>query len=157
MKNIGRGLIRTPLLRNRTITMRKRKLPLILIADADEEERGLMRAILKLVSLDVVEAWDIRQVIKLAKEQSPDLLVINLELPSLSGNDEVERIRKESALPHLPIVAVSAKAINPRSQKSKSSTAFLLKPIKYDRFYTVIDRFLPGQMTAKARSKCLPL
>ena len=135
----------------------KRKLPLVMIAEADEEERSLMRAILKLVGFDVVEACDSRQVIRLAKEQSPDLLVINLELTSLSGNDEVERIRRESALPNLPIVAVSIEQISPRRQKSKSPTAFLPKPIEYERFYAVIDRFLPGQMTAKARSKCLPL
>jgi hypothetical protein len=41
--------------------MGKRKLPLIMIADADEEERSLMRAILKLLGFDVVEAWDSRQ------------------------------------------------------------------------------------------------
>jgi CheY-like chemotaxis protein len=137
-------------------TIHKRKLPLILIADEDEEERGLMRAILKLVGFDVVEALDTRQVIRLAKAESPDLLVIDLGLAGLNGNDEVERIRKESALPKLPVVAVSSSDFKPRSHKSKS-TAFLPKPIEYEQFYAIIDRFLPGQMTAKARSKCLPL
>lgn len=136
---------------------RKRKLPLIIIADPDEEERSLMRAILKLIGFDVIEAWERRQVVKLAKEQAPDLLVVDLALSCLSGNDEVERIRKESALPNLPIVAVSIEQISPGRQKSKSSTAFLPKPIEYEQFCTLIDRFLPGQMTAKARSRCLPL
>jgi CheY-like chemotaxis protein len=142
----------------RTITMstgRKRRLPLIMIADADEEERALMRAILKLVGFDVIEAWEGRQVAKLAKEQSPDLLIIDLALSCLSGPEEAERIRKESALPNLPIVAVSIEQINPRLQKS--ATAFLPKPIEYEQFYRLIDRFLPGQMTSLARSKCLPL
>ncbi|HBB98037.1 MAG TPA: hypothetical protein DC054_21855 [Blastocatellia bacterium] len=119
--------------------------------------RGGLRAILKLVGFDVVEAWDSRQVVKLAKEQAPDLLIIDLALSCMSSNDEVERIRRESALPNLPIVAVSIEQISPRRQKSKSPTAFLPKPIEYERFYAVIDRFLPGQMTAKARSECLPL
>ena len=93
---------------------RKRKLPLIMIAGPDEEERALMRAILKLVGFDVIEAFDGPQAVKLAKERSPDLLVIDLTLPRLSGAGAIERIRK-------------------------------------------LDRFLPGQMTALARSKCLPL
>jgi len=63
----------------------------------------------------------------------------------------------ESALPNLPIVAVSAEEINPRLQRSKSSTVFLPKPIEYEQFYTLIVRFLPGQMTSRARSKCLPV
>lgn len=116
-----------------------------------------MRAILKLIGFDVIEAWERRQVVKLAKEQAPDLLVVDLALSCLSGNDEVERIRRESALPNLPIVAVSIEQISPGRQKSKSSTAFLPKPIEYEQFCTLIDRFLPGQMTAKARSRCLPL
>lgn len=136
-------------------TMHKRKLPLIMIADADEEERSLMRAILRLVGFDVIEAWDDGQVVKLAKEQSPDLLVIDLALSRLSGTEEVERIRRESALPNLPIVAVSTEALRPRARRSKSSTVFLPKPIEYERLYTLIDRFLPGQMTSLARSKCL--
>jgi CheY-like chemotaxis protein len=137
--------------------MSKRKLPLIMIADPDEDERALMRAILKLVGFDVIEARDGRQVTKLAKEQRPDLLVIDLALARLNGTEEVERIRKETALPNLPIVAVSTSQTNPRPQRSKSSTVFLPKPIEFEQFYLFIDRFLPGRMTSLARSKCLPL
>jgi CheY-like chemotaxis protein len=128
-----------------------------MIADADEEERGLMRAILKLVGFDVIEASERHQVVRLAKEQTPDLLIIDLALSKSNGIDAVERIRRESTLPDLPIVAVSFKQISPRLQRSKSPTAFLPKPIEYKKFYTLIDRFLPGQMTAKARSRCLPV
>ena len=135
----------------------KRKLPLIMIADPDDEERALMRAILKLLGFQVIEAWDVRQVVKLAQEQAPDLLVIDLALARSNGTDGVERVRKESALPNLPVVAVSTEDLNPRPQTTKSSTAFLSKPIEYELFYTLIDRLLPGQMTSLARSKCLPL
>jgi hypothetical protein len=54
-------------------TKRKRILPLIMIADPDEEERGLMRAILKLVGFDVIEATNGHQALKLVRECSPDL------------------------------------------------------------------------------------
>jgi len=138
-------------------TIPKRKLPLIMIADPDEEERALMRAILRLVGFDVIEVWNGSQVVKLAKEQSPDLLVIDLALSRLSGADGLERIRKKSALPNLPIVAVSKEGTKTRPQRSASLTAFLPKPIEYEQFYELIDRFLPGQLTSLARSKCLAL
>jgi CheY-like chemotaxis protein len=138
-------------------TKRKRILPLIMIADPDEEERGLMRAILKLVGFDVIEATNGHQAVKLIRECSPDLLVIDLALSRLPGNDGVERIRKEAALPKLPIVAVSTAQTNPLPRGSRSSTAFLLKPIEYEQFYVLVDRFLPGRMTALARSRVLPL
>jgi len=139
------------------ITKRKRKLPLIMIADPDEEERGLMRAILKLVGFDVIEATNSHQAVKLVRECSPDLLVIDLSLSRLPGNDGVERIRREAARPKLPIVAVSTTQTNPLPHGSKSSTAFLLKPVEYEQFYLLVDRFLPGRMTALARSRVLPL
>jgi len=138
-------------------TNRKRKLPLIMIADADEEERALMRAILKLVGFDVVEALDGHQVVKVAKQRLPDLLVIDMALSSLDGIAGVDRIREKSALPDLPIVAVSTEETQPRFHRSKPSTVFLHKPIEYRQFYTFIDRFLPGRMTALARSKYLAL
>lgn len=139
------------------ITKRKRKLPLIMIADPDEEERGLMRAILKLVGFDVIEATNSHQAAKLLRECSPDLLVIDLALSRLPGNDGVERIRREAARPKLPIVAVSTKETNAPPHGLKASTAFLLKPVEYEQFYVLVDRFLPGRMTALARSRVLPL
>lgn len=136
---------------------RKRVLPLIMIADPDEEERGLMKAILKLAGFDVIEATDGQQAVKLVRECSPDLLVIDLALSRSPGNDGVERIRREAARPKLPIVAVSTEETNAPPYKLKSSTAFLLKPIEYEQFYVVVDRFLPGRMTALARSRVLSL
>jgi two-component system cell cycle response regulator DivK len=138
-------------------TKRKRILPLIMIADPDEEERGLMRAILKLAGFDVIEATNGSQAVKLVRECAPDLLVIDLTLSRLQGNDGVERIRREAALPKLPIVAVSTKETNAPPYRLKSSTAFLIKPIEYEQFYVLVDRFLPGRMTALARSRVLPL
>jgi len=136
---------------------RKRILPLIMIADPDEEERGLMRAILKLAGCDVIEATNGQQAVKLVRECSPDLLVIDLALSRLQGNDGVERIRREAALPKLPIVAVSTKETSTPPHRLKSSTAFLLKPIEFEQFYVLVDRFLPGRMMALARSRVRPL
>ncbi len=135
----------------------ERKLPLIMIADADEDERTLMKAILKLVGFNVIEALDGREVVRLAKEQLPDLLVIDLALPRLSGSGAIERIRKQSSLTDLPVLAVSKEVTSAGSHASEPSTVFLPKPIEFEDFCVVIERFLPGRMTSLARFKCLPL
>ena len=135
----------------------KRRQPVILIADPDEEERSLLRAILKLVGFQVIEATNADQVVKIARRKPPDLLVLDLTLPRLNGAEGVDLIRREAALPSLPVVAVALSNRKTRRPATDSSTFFLPKPIEYERFYTLIDRFLPGQMTAFARSKCLPL
>ena len=135
---------------------RKQRPPVILIADPDEEERLLLRAILKLVGFQVIEATNADQLVKLARREPPDLLVLDLTLPRLNGAG-VDLIRREAALPTLPVVAVALTNRKTRRPAADASTIFLPKPIEYERFYTLIDRFLPGQMTAFARSKCLPL
>src|SRR5215831_5875756 len=117
-------------------TVRKRKQPIIVIADSDEEERRLLRAILKMIGFQVIEAWDAQQVVKLTQQNSPDVLVVDLTIPRLGGADAVERIRKQSGLPNLPIVAVSMeKGIN-KPLGVGSSTVFLSKPIDYEQLYT---------------------
>ncbi len=135
----------------------KRKLPLVMIADADDDERALIRAVLKLVGFDVIEALNGPQAVKLAKEHLPDLLVVDLTLPHLSDTGALERIREQSLLPDLPILAVSRQLTTARSLVSEPSTVYLPKPIEFEEFYAHIDRFLPGQMTSLARSRCLPL
>jgi DNA-binding NarL/FixJ family response regulator len=58
----------------------KAKQPLIMIADHDEMERGLLKAILKLKGFRVIE-----ETLDLAKEHRPDLLVVDLNLTRVSG------------------------------------------------------------------------
>src|SRR5215510_15884328 len=134
---------------------RKRKQPVIMIADHDEEERGLLRAILKLIGFQVVEAWDGHQAIRLAQRESPDLLVVDLTLPRLGGREGLDKIRRLSDRPTLPIVAVSPDRVD--YQSSGSKTVFLLKPIEYEQLYALLARFLPRHNTITTRLKCLPL
>lgn len=139
-------------------TPRQRKQSTIMIAEHDEDERGLMRAILKLIGFQVVEAADTQQAIDLIRQKSPDVLVLDLALPRLGGPSGVERIRRQLELPNLPIVAVSAAASLSRYRRNNgSATVFLRKPVEYCQLYTSIDRFLPGQLPAFAKSKCVPL
>jgi CheY-like chemotaxis protein len=133
----------------------QRRQPTIMIADHDEDERGLMRAILKLTGFQVVEASDTQQAIDLIRQKSPDVLVLDLALPRLGGASGLERIRRQLELPDLPIVAVSPGGATRRS--SGPATVFLRKPVEYRQLYMLIDRFLPGQLPDFAKSKCVPL
>src|SRR5215831_12157084 len=80
--------------------------PIIMIADSDEDERTLLKSILKLIGFRVVEASDGPQAIRLARLKSPDLIVLDLALPGLDGRVGLQKIRKQSS-PQLPIIAVS--------------------------------------------------
>jgi CheY-like chemotaxis protein len=125
----------------------KNEKPLIMIADHDEDERGLLRAMLKLKGFNVIEAADGQEAIDLVIDKRPDLLVLDLTLPRVSGLAAIRRIRKRAGLRHLPIVAISLR--HPlsiaRRRPNGRSTVHLNKPIAYDELDVLLDRFLPGR------------
>jgi CheY-like chemotaxis protein len=131
---------------------RKSPRPLIMIADHDEDERCLLRAILKLKGFNVIEARDGQEAIDLAIGKRPDLLVVDLTLPRVSGSAAIRRIRKRAGLRNLPIVAISFGHPSPIGTRSPNgrSTVHLDKPIEYDELDTLIDRFLPGRRLSLA-------
>jgi len=126
---------------------------MIMIADTDEDERMLLKAILKLIGFRVVEAWDAAQAMRLAQLKSPDVIVVDLTLPGLGGRDGLRRIRKLSSSPHLPIIAVSMD--EPAQHEDGRSTVYLSKPIEYEQLYMLIDRFLPNSRIRVQKSKAL--
>jgi|GEM_PF-773209 len=123
-----------------------RKPSLIMVADPDEDERCLLRSVLRLKGFNVIEAADGRQVINLAREKRPDLLVIDLKLPGLSGTLTIQHLRRHVEFHTLPIVAVSYGANGGRRQGLPGrATAHLSKPVQFEHLDKLIDRFLPGQ------------
>jgi CheY-like chemotaxis protein len=126
--------------------------PLIMIADHDEEERGLLRAILKLKGFNVIEATDGQAAIDMVIDQRPDLLVVDLTLPRVSGAAAIRRIRRCAGLRQLPIVAISLRDPLPISRRGPNGrlTVHLDKPIEYDELDTLLDRLLPGRRLSVA-------
>ena len=126
--------------------------PLIMIADHDEDERCLLRAILKLKGFNVIEARDGQQAIDLAIGRRPDLLVVDLALPRVSGSAAIRRIRNWPGLRDLPIVAISLRHPSPIGKRSPNgrATVHLDKPIEYNELDVLIDRFLPGRRLSLA-------
>ena len=132
---------------------RKSPAPVIMIADHDDDERCLLRAILRLKGFSVIEARDGQEAIDLAIGKRPDLLVVDLTLPRVSGSAAIRRIRKRAGLRNLPIVAISSRHPAPIGKRSPNgrSTVHLNKPIEYDELDALIDRFLPSRRSSSAR------
>jgi CheY-like chemotaxis protein len=134
--------------------LRKGKQPIIMIADHDEDERALLKAILKLIGFRVVEAWDAPQATRLTQLTSPDVIVLDLTLPGLGGRDGLQRLRSQAASPHLPIIAVS---MDEAHRRIGQSTAFVSKPIEHEQLYSLIRRFLTAKRHgSRNRSSMLP-
>ena len=122
-------------------------LPLILIVENDEDDRCLLKSVLELKGFNVLEADDGQKAVDLAMEMLPDLMLIELKLPVVSGFTVIRRIRKHADLRNTPIIAVSFNRPTCHSKLALAAgcTAHMEKPIEFDQLDMLLDRLLPGE------------
>ena len=125
--------------------------PLVMIADHDDEERCILRAILKLKGFKVVEAADGQEAINLATEATPDLLLVDLRLPRVSGLAVIRQIKNQARLRNLPLITVLLSASGGQHSRLAEASAHLQKPVEFDQLTSLIDRLLPGPRLPPAR------
>jgi len=80
----------------------------ILLVEDFDDTRLMMKLWLTKEGYHVVEAENGEEAIRLAQEELPDLIIMDMMMPGLSGLDATQRIREHQALRQTPIVAVSA-------------------------------------------------
>ena len=118
----------------------------ILIADSDEDSRYLLRSLLELKGFQVFEANDGQEAIDRSVSRRPDLILIQLKLPVISGFTAIRRIRKHEDLRGIPIIAISFN--NPTSNRNLAlaagCSAHIENPIEFDLLDVLIDQLLPG-------------
>ena len=118
----------------------------IMIVDGDEDNRCLLKSILELKGFFVLQAADGQEAVELATRKRPDLLLVELKLPVVSGFTVIRRIRKFAELCRTPIIATSLnKPISHRNLAlAAGCVAHLEKPIEFDQLDMLLDRLLPG-------------
>ena len=101
----------------------------ILIVDDHASIRELMRAVLEESGYSVSMASDGAEAVCRAREFSPDLIILDLEMPALNGFDAVRELRRDLRFATTPIVASSDSGMNARELAlSAGFTSFMAKP-----------------------------
>lgn len=80
----------------------------ILVVDDFDDTRLMMRLWLERRGYRVIEASDGVEAVEVARRESPDLVIMDIEMPEMDGLSATRRIRSEEHLTDVPIVAVSA-------------------------------------------------
>lgn len=89
----------------------------ILLVDDDEEVVKYMSVVLEDAGFEVLKAYSGNDGINLALNSNPDLIVLDLMMPDISGFDVVERLRNHPTAKKIPIIICSAKDITPEDKK----------------------------------------
>jgi len=82
--------------------------------------------------------------LELAREQRPDLILLDLHLPDISGNEVLQRLRAEAATRDIPVVMLSADATPRQIERllQAGANAYLTKPLDVKQFLEVIKQHL---------------
>ena len=84
---------------------------LILIVEDDENSRMLARDVLQATGYRTVEAETAEEGLRLARDTHPDLILMDIQLPGMSGLDALRHLRGDRATRDIPIMAVTASAM----------------------------------------------
>lgn len=118
----------------------------ILVIEDNEANLELMTYLLAASGHVISSAIDGAQGIAQAASDMPDLVVLDIQLPDLSGYEVLDRMRALPPLADVPIIAVTANAmVGDRDQALGAGfDGYLPKPIEPASFAREIDRFLPN-------------
>ncbi len=116
----------------------------ILIVEDNEKNMKLGRDILQHKGHATLEAVTGGEGVRLAVEQRPDLVLMDIQLPDIDGIEALRRIRADAALDAVPVIAVSASVMPDDQHKIVTSgfDAFVTKPINLKAFLDTVQRFL---------------
>lgn len=122
----------------------------ILIVEDNELNLKLFRDLLGAHGYDTVETKDGFEAIDMAREQMPDLILMDIQLPEISGLEVTRRLKADAATAHIPIVAVTAFAMKDDEEKILASgcEAYISKPISIQYFLDVVRKFLERTVSA---------
>lgn len=82
--------------------------------------------------------------IELARTRLPELILLDINLPGMDGFQVLEIFKREAALQHIPVIAVTANAMPSDLERGKAAgfADYLTKPLNIVQFHAVIDRYL---------------
>jgi two-component system cell cycle response regulator DivK len=117
----------------------------ILYVEDNEMNRKIVRDLLKRTTYKLVEAFDGEAGVAKALEIRPDLILMDIQLPKMSGLDATRKLRAEPATAATPIVTITSFALSGDDQKAKEAgaTAYLAKPYSPFDLLTLIRKILP--------------
>lgn len=115
----------------------------ILIADDYEDNRELLRLILATADYEVRAAGDGRECLRMAKEQPPDLILMDLSMPLLDGWLVFEALKADARTSGIPCVALTAYADSDRERALKAGFSdFVSKPFRSGELLETVQRLL---------------
>ena len=118
--------------------------PTVLLVEDTEDNRFMMRRLLEMSGYRVVEAMNGEEAVKVARAETPQLILMDLSLPVIDGLAATRLIRKVPALEATPIIAVSAHDTSDFQAEAVEAgcNSYVTKPIDFTELEQLINQLL---------------
>lgn len=116
----------------------------ILIVEDHPDSREILKIQIEIIGYEVVEAASGEEALDKAVAEHPDLVIMDLGLPGISGLEATTKLKADPKTADIPVVAYTAWPEDIMKEKAKKASiaAFLTKPIPPRRFKEVIEQLL---------------
>ena len=120
----------------------------VLIVEDNELNMKLFNDLVETRGHRIVQTRSGIEAVGLARKHRPDLIVMDIQLPEVSGLDITKWLKEDDSLRHIPIVAVTAFAMKGDEERIREGgcEAYVSKPISVSRFLDTIRQFVPSPL-----------
>jgi DNA-binding response OmpR family regulator len=121
-----------------------RTVPVVLVADDDEDILTLVALRFRRSGLEVIVARDGEEALELIETRAPDVAVLDIAMPKLTGLEVVRRLRSSEATKDLPIVLLTARAAEKDIELGLEAGAdeYIAKPFSPQDLYACVQSVL---------------
>ncbi|MAH04551.1 MAG: response regulator [Alphaproteobacteria bacterium] len=119
----------------------------VLIVEDNELNMKLFNDLLEAHNINTLQTKDGREVLDIAREKKPDLVIMDIQLPEVSGLEVTKWLKADDELKSIPVVAVTAFAMKGDEQKIREVGCddYISKPISVAHFMEVVQKHLNAE------------
>ena len=116
----------------------------VLIVEDNDLNMKLFHDLLEAHGYNTIQTKDGMEALGLAREHSPDLILMDIQLPEVSGLEVTKWIKEDETLKSIPVIAVTAFAMKGDEKKIREGgcEAYVAKPISVENFLSTVKEFL---------------
>ena len=117
---------------------------LILIIEDNEKNRKLCRDVLQAKGYQTIESETAEEGLKLASENSPALILMDIQLPGMDGITAMKQLKADARMKTIPVIAITASAMthNRTTMLAEGFDGYQTKPISLKEFLGEVQRVL---------------
>lgn len=127
--------------------MVKKRSGKVLVVEDNELNMRLFCDLLGAYGFTTYQCRDGAKAVEIARQELPDLIIMDIQLPEVSGLDITRWLKDDSKVAHIPVLAVTAFAMRADEQRVREAgcEGYLSKPIQIASFIRAVEALMPKE------------